>query len=135
MSEDEKRVMEKSEKAERAAEKKRLGREKERLGREKEKLGREKEKLCQKKAERAAEKERLGREEEKLRREKAERGNQGTTIPELLGLYHKLSMTVEIETNPLVLTSDETSKPAGRSTQSILFPGTTLSPASKRYGT
>ena len=92
----------------------RISQEEERLGREKERLGREK-------AERLVEEERLGREKERLGREKAERAaekerreNRNTTIPELLDLYHKLSLTIEVETNPSVLTTGQTTKPAGR---------------------
>ncbi len=36
-----------------------------------------------------------------------------TTIPELLGLDHRMSKTIKVETNPLVLTFGETSKSAG----------------------
>ena len=37
-----------------------------------------------------------------------------TTIPELLTLYHELSLTIKVETNPALLTTGETSKPAHR---------------------
>ena len=103
------------EKAERAIEEERRGRKEDRdkaeraikEDREKAELVIKEERLGREKAERAAEKERL-------RREKADLELRRTTIPEFLGFYNRVSQTVKVETNPSVLTSGETSKPAGR---------------------
>lgn len=66
------------------------------------------------KANRIIEEERRGREEERQGREKAELATQLTTLPELLGVYHALSLAVKVETNASVLAVGEACKRAGR---------------------
>lgn len=53
-------------------------------------------------------------EEERRGRKKAERAVQLTTMPELLGLYHALFLTVKVERNSSVLTTGEVCQPAER---------------------
>lgn len=116
------------EKAERAIEEERIGREtaeraveEERIGRETaeravkdERIGRKNEKRRRKEERIGRKNERRRRKEDRRRQKKADRKYRSTTIPELLGFYHTLSMNAKVETNPEVLAAGVTTKPAGR---------------------
>ena len=56
----------------------------------------------------------LDREKERRGQEKADHAVQLTTMPELLGLYHALFLTLNVERNSSVLMAGEVCQPAGR---------------------